>query len=242
MAAADVSLFAIQTAVDEVMRSMTQAAGPSLRWSESDEDGLWRELVACILGSRVRYSTAYAAVERLADADLLTAPRCCMDLGIYERSLARVLSASRTPHPFSRAKAHQIRGAAEEIYAAGQCLHGLLGSSILPRDIRRTLANNVPGLGPKQASLFLRNIGFADNLAVLDTHVLTYMNWFHLTEEPLVSVPDVERYEALEDAFVRHSRALGHSPDRFDVAVWIVVRTARREFANGSRNTCVGRV
>lgn len=242
MPAFEVPLFAIQTAVHDVMQALTQQAEPVRRRPAFHEDALWRELVACILGSRVRYATAYAAVRRLADADLLAAPQRSMDFGYYEQSVARTLAASPSPHPFSRAKASQIRGAAEYFYGAGQCICGLLRSSAEPRDVRRTLANDVPGLGPKQASLFLRNIGFADNLAVLDTHVLTYMNWFQLTNEPLLSVPDVQRYEVLEDAFVRHSRSLGHSPECFDIAVWIVVRTARREFAYGLGNTCVGRI
>lgn len=242
MPASQLPLSAIQTAVHDVMHSLTQQARPPLAWSEFNEDALWRELVGCILGSRVRYATAYAAIERLADAGLLSAPHGCGKLNRYEQSTEKVLASSPTPHPFSRAKAKQMRGAAEYIYASGRSLHGMLSSSAAPRDIRRALASDVPGIGPKQASLFLRNVGFADNLAVLDTHVLTYMQWFQLTDEACVSVPNVERYEILEDALIQHSRALGHSPDRFDVAVWVVVRTARREFANGIGNACIGRI
>lgn len=242
MAATEVPLFAIQRALRDVMNELTQQAAAPPRWSELPEDALWRELVACILGSRVRFSTAYAAVGRLAAANLLDASKWRKNFCDYEKALTKILAASTTPHPFSRVKAQQIRGAAEGVYSAGQSLRQALSSSQEPREIRRKLANDVPGLGPKQASLFLRNVGFASNLAVLDVHVLTYMNWFCLTDEPVLSVSGLRRYEMLEEAFVRHSRSLGHSPDQFDVAVWIVVRTARREFTDECRHTCIRRI
>jgi N-glycosylase/DNA lyase len=84
-------------------------------------------------------------------------------------------------------------------------------------------------LGPKQASLFLRNIGYAAHVAVLDIHVLTYMSWVGLTETPIKSVPTVPRYEALEDAFIEHAYSFGQTPDRFDLAVWVVVKVAKEE-------------
>jgi N-glycosylase/DNA lyase len=91
------------------------------------------------------------------------------------------------------------------------------------------LASEVSGLGPKQASLFLRNIGYAAHVAVLDVHVLTYMSLVGLTEVPMKSVSTVRKYEALEDAFIKHAYSFGHAPDRFDLAVWVVLRIAKEE-------------
>jgi N-glycosylase/DNA lyase len=97
------------------------------------------------------------------------------------------------------------------------------------RDTRRRLALEVSGLGPKQASLFLRNIGYAAHVAVLDIHVLTYMNWVGLTETLMRSVPTLRKYEALENAFMEHAYSFGYTPDRFDLAVWVVVKVAKEE-------------
>ena len=84
-------------------------------------------------------------------------------------------------------------------------------------------------MGPKQASLFLRNIGFAANVAVLDIHVLTYMRWVGLIETPVKSISTVRKYEALEDSFIEHAYSFGYAPDRFDLAVWVVVKVAKEE-------------
>jgi len=39
-------------------------------------------------------------------------------------------------------------------------------------DLREWLVKNIKGLGYKEASHFLRNIGFGENLAILDRHIL----------------------------------------------------------------------
>ena len=98
------------------------------------------------------------------------------------------------------------------------------------REARRRLASELPGLGPKQASLFLRNIGYATHVAVLDVHVLTYMCWVGLTEEIVKSISTVRKYEKLEDSFIEHSYSFGYTPDHFDLAVWVVVKVAKEEY------------
>ena len=41
-----------------------------------------------------------------------------------------------------------------------------------PKDKREFLVNNIKGLGHKEASHFLRNIGLGEDLAILDRHIL----------------------------------------------------------------------
>ena len=91
------------------------------------------------------------------------------------------------------------------------------------------MAAEISGLGPKQASLFLRNIGYAKHVAVLDVHVLTYMSWVGLTDAPLKSVPTIHKYEMLEDLFIEHACSFGCTPDQFDLAVWVVVKVAKEQ-------------
>ena len=64
--------------------------------------------------------------------------------------------------------------AAERLYRGKGTLRSFLEDSHDSRDARRRLASEVSGVGPQQASLFLRNIGYAASVAALDIHVLTY--------------------------------------------------------------------
>ena len=191
------------------------------------EDDLWRELVSCILGSRVRFETACAAVERLDDMCLLCHSRRTSDFDQYETDILATLSGK---YPFYKLRANQIRRAAESLYGSGGSITDLLDNTVDFREMRQYLISEIPGLGPKQSSLFLRNIGYADSVAVLDVHVLTYMNWVGLTTVLEKSIPTIRKYETLENSFVEHSLSLGYSPEQFDLAVWLVMKVAREEY------------
>lgn len=230
------SIPSVLRAVQEVCQVLVGSPRGAFRWQSLSEDALWRELVACMLGSRVRFEIAGAALERLVSADLLSSKRRTSRFEEYEHDVLRILASTGDPwsalprvrYPFPRVRAGYIRRAAERIYGRGETIRGLLAAAGDVRDARRLLTTDVPGLGPKQASLFLRNTGYATHVAVLDVHVLTYMNWLGLTTVWTRVVPRLRTYELLEDVFVEHSFSHGHPPDRFDLAVWVVIRVAKK--------------
>jgi N-glycosylase/DNA lyase len=229
-----IPLPAINNAIREVCFALEEKCHQPTCWTSMTEDDLWRELVACILGSRVRFEVAHAAVERMEGRRLFCEDRRSSRFQQYEQDVRAALSergAQGDPkrYPFFRVRANQIRRAAERLYESKDTLRSFLESSRDIRDARRRLALEVSGLGPKQASLFLRNIGYSAHVAVLDIHVLTYMSWVGLIEAPMTSVPTVQKYEALEDAFIEHAYSFGYTPDRFDLAVWVVVKVAKEE-------------
>ena len=226
MRAVQYSLPAIECAIRDVCAALGETERASTSWLNQSEDDLWRELVACILGSRVRFEAAYSAVERMQDMLLLSSSRRTADFDQYEQDAVSALSGG---YPFYRMRANQIRRAAEHLYGTRGSIRAVLNSARDRRGARRLLVAEVSGLGPKQASLFLRNIGYAKYVAVLDVHVLTYMNWVGLTNAPIKSVTTVRRYEILEDAFIEHACSFGSAPDRFDLAVWVVVKAAQEE-------------
>ncbi len=218
------SLPAIEYAIKDVYHILDRI--PPVPWNDISEDDLWSELVYCILGSRVRIETVFAAVERMYDLNLLSSPRSDSEFNELEQKTVAALS---TGYPFVRGKANQIRMAAEHIYKTKGSIKEYLRNTNDVRSARRLLATEVAGLGPKQSSLFLRNIGFTKSIAVLDTHVLTYLSWVGYVESPLKSVSSMGKYESLEESFINHSYSLGCSPDRFDLAVWVVMKVVREE-------------
>ena len=226
MRAVQYSLPAIECAIRDVCAALGETERASTSWLNQSEDDLWRELVACILGSRVRFEAAYSAVERMQDMLLLSSSRRTAGFDQYEQDAVSALSGG---YPFYRMRANQIRRAAEHLYGTRGSIRGVLNAARDGRGARRILAAEVSGLGPKQASLFLRNVGYAKHVAVLDVHVLTYMNWVGLTNAPIKSVSTVRRYETLEDAFIERACSFGSAPDRFDLAVWVVVKAAKEE-------------
>lgn len=227
MTVSHVSLPAIENAIRDVYSALDEKNYQSPTWSMMNEDDLWRELVACVLGSRVQFEAAHAAVERMDKMELLTDGRRSSRFDQYEEDTVAALFGG---YPFYHIRAKQIRRAAERLYGSSGSVREFLDDARDIREARRRLASEVPGLGPKQASLFLRNIGYATHVAVLDVHVLTYMSWVGLTEKIVKSISTVRKYEMLEDSFIQHSYSFGYTPDRFDLAVWVVVKVAKEEY------------
>jgi len=234
MTARRIPLPSINNAIREVFFALEEKCHQPSSWTNMTEDDLWRELVACILGSRVRFEVANSAVERMERQHLFCENRRSSRFHQYEQDVMDALSerdasGESNRYPFFRVRANQIRRSAERLYRSKGTLRSFLEGSHDIRDARRRLALEVAGLGPKQASLFLRNIGYTAHVAVLDIHILTYMSWVGLTETLMRSVPTVRRYEALEDAFIEHAYSLGYTPACFDLAVWVVVKVAKEE-------------
>ncbi len=234
MSVAGIPLPAIKNAIREICFALEERGHRPPTSIGMTEDELWRELVACILGSRVRFEVAHAAVERMERRRLFCEHRRSSRFEEYEQEVVRVLStvdgqSEPSRYPFFRVRANQIRRAAERLYGCHESIRAFLEDSSDIRDARRRLASEISGLGPKQASLFLRNVGYAAHVAVLDVHVLTYMNWVGLTKSPIKAIPSVGKYELLEDVFIEHAHSCGYTPDHFDLAVWVVVRVAKED-------------
>jgi N-glycosylase/DNA lyase len=88
--------------------------------------------------------------------------------------------------------------------------------------LRRSLVTDL-GLGPKQASLFLRNTGYGSELAVIDRHVwryVTLLGWFDNGSPPA----NLNSYETVESLLQVRARNQGLSMSTFDRALWVVFR------------------
>jgi N-glycosylase/DNA lyase len=202
-------------------------------WKELSEDTLFRELAACILGSRVPYEMALAATNQLAEQGLL---RFHDDDGGYllrvEEALCQPLSNSewkrcrRYRFPKTRSKA--LASTAAAFYADGGNVKEWLGRFSDSMSARRGLVEKASGLGPKQASMVLRNIGFCDQLAILDSHLMRFMKLRGLADSRPGCMSTVDGYEAIERRFLDYAARSGWPPAVLDQAIWIVMRVCSR--------------
>jgi N-glycosylase/DNA lyase len=84
---------------------------------------------------------------------------------------------------------------------------------------REWLVKNVMGLGYKEATHFLRNVGLNEGLAILDRHILRNLKRYGAIR----SVPKTlsrKKYLALERSFARFSERIGISLDELDLVFW----------------------
>jgi len=95
---------------------------------------------------------------------------------------------------------------------------------------RELLVHNITGFGPKQASLFLRRVGYCSELAILDTHILDYLKLAAGIELKPSALARLKWYERIEAEFKRISEDFGYSVGCVDLAMWITMRVAKREY------------
>jgi N-glycosylase/DNA lyase len=93
-----------------------------------------------------------------------------------------------------------------------------LGEGRSPPEMRDWFVRNVKGLGWKEASHFLRNIGYRD-LAILDRHILKNLRRHRIIRTLPKSLTPV-RYQSIERKFRRFAVAVGIPMDELDLLFW----------------------
>lgn len=83
---------------------------------------------------------------------------------------------------------------------------------------REWLQRNVKGIGWKESSHFLRNVGFSD-VAILDRHVLAVLREHKLIDEAPRSLA-CGRYLGIEEKLRKFARDLNISLDKLDLYLW----------------------
>ncbi|MDP3340779.1 hypothetical protein [Frigidibacter sp.] len=196
----------------------------------ADEESLWKELSCCILSSQVRYPLAVAAAEALERNAVL------LQKGASVHALETILgSPLQVDHRvqryrFPRSKSQQLASTHAAVHSSADSLTALLDGFSCAEDARRWLVRNAPGVGPKQASMFLRNTGMTYDLAIIDRHVIDYMNEIGISApRGAGGLSNLEGYSAREIALKLYSRDLGMAVGLMDWAIWIVMRMYKSE-------------
>lgn len=181
-----------------------------------------QELLFCLLGGfGVTYELCHSAAclvaelepfsDRWSDEGLRTALVAVLESPKFE---PRRRDGSLRRYRFPRRKAALI------VEARGWLLrHSPLSErlrSIRGSQGRRELLCECSGIGPKSASWILRNVGWGDDLAILDIHVLRA-----LADAGRIGEVQMPRdYELAEVAFLDWCRELDAPPAAFDLFVW----------------------
>ena len=84
--------------------------------------------------------------------------------------------------------------------------------------LREFLVENIKGMGYKEASHFLRNIG-RRNLAILDRHILKNLVKYGAMKELLKSMTKKQYFE-IEKKFMKFADKIGVPMDELDLLLW----------------------
>lgn len=226
-------------AVDRTIRALCIDVKGSnqevLDWQLRTEEELLYEACVCMFSSQMVFEVAEAAAQRIKDRGLLKATTS----RDYEQRLVTVLGEPlnferdgkiRHARPrFKNRLASLLFTTVKTMRIQGQSLRDTLFSASTAREARELLVQQVWGFGPKQASLFLRRVGYCAELAVLDIHILDYLRVARGLDPKPSALSRLESYERIEVEFQKVAEEFGHSVGCVDLAMWITMRVAKRE-------------
>jgi N-glycosylase/DNA lyase len=190
------------------------------------EATLRKELIFCLLGGHgVTYELAHSAT-KVVQSLRPFAPT--WTLGPLRRAIHLELATPQfEPHRadgglrryrYPARKARLTAEAVAWVHAEGGLRRGLARRET--EDARREWLCGCPGVGMKTASWLLRNSGWAQNLAILDVHLLRALAEAQVIEEPLLP----RDYKTIERAYLSWANELGACPAALDLFLWDVQR------------------
>lgn len=233
-------LAVINQTIQELCTEAEAIISPNADWRQLTEEELLQEAATCIFGSQMFYELSLAVAERLRQQGLFRRQSYGENWqSEYEAKVVASFSTplsvkingiNRTAMPrFKNRFASLLTKTMATMLEQDTSLHRILSSAPSAREARKMLVEMVWGFGPKQASLFLRRVGFCSELAVLDTHVLDYLHMACGISPKPGSLSRLPVYERLETTFQRLATEFGHAVGSLDLAMWITMRVAKRE-------------
>lgn len=134
-------------------------------------------------------------------------------LTLSEPELARRLKS--LGHRFPNTRANYIG----ESKKYKNSLKDIIASFNGGEELREWLVENIKGLGYKEASHFLRNIGY-DNFAIVDFHIIDLLEKYNLIVAP--STLTKKRYLKIEDILREIAKMSGLTPAELDLYLWYI--------------------
>ena len=205
-----------QTKPDDELHKLYQERRDAIRARLSEfkqvlqrsEEDIFAELCFCLLTPQSSAKTCWDAVTRLRERSLL--------LKGSQQDIEPVLNSVR----FNDTKARYIVEA-RALFSKDRALliKPQITSFYNPYELREWLVENVKGLGYKEASHFLRNIGLGEEFAILDRHILRNLAQLKVIPE----VPDTltkKRYLEIEERVRRFSKEIGIPMADLDLLLW----------------------
>ena len=177
-------------------------------FENSNDDRIFAELIFCLLTPQSKAKICWKAVENLIKKDLLIH-------GSYEQVL-RELKGVR----FKKNTARYIIEARKTFTRENEIrIKSVISSFSDSKKAREWLVKYVKGMGYKEASHFLRNIGFGEDLAILDRHILKNLRLLGVIED-MPKTLTKKRYMEIENKMREFSKDIGIPLSHLDLLFW----------------------
>lgn len=175
-------------------------------WEEGDER-IFDEMVFCLFTPQSKAKVCWNTVQELKNNDLL--------LEGEEDTISDEIKRVR----FRNNKAGYLVEARDKFIENNRSIKEKISEFDDQKEARKWIVENVKGLGYKEASHFLRNIGKGENLAILDRHILRNLVSLEVIDE-IPKTLTKKRYLDIEKKMKEFSDEIGIPLGHLDLVLW----------------------
>jgi len=177
-------------------------------WEKGSEEDIFEELAFCLLTPQSKARICWMAVERMKKNEVLLR-------GSYEEILENLQGVR-----FKYTKAQNIILAREFFMQEGKLsIRDKLKEFSNPWEMREYLVKTIRGIGYKEASHFLRNIGMGEKLAILDRHIMRNLRKLGVIGEIPRNLTR-KKYLEIEEKMHAFCEEIGIPLAHFDLLLW----------------------
>ncbi len=186
---------------EEVSELITRRMKEFEKLGRGDDRSIFKELAFCLLTANYSAEGGIKIQEAIGDGFIM----------LSEEELEKRLR--ELGHRFPKARAEYIVEARRLL----PILRNILMSFRDERALREWLVRNVKGLGYKEASHFLRNIGYK-NVAIIDYHIVDLLVRYGIIERPKTLTK--RRYLEIESILEKIAEKTGLTLGELDLYLW----------------------
>ena len=184
----------------EIMSQVERRIREFRRTREQDADSIFKELCFCILTANYNAEGGIRIQKEIDDGFIK----------LSEKKLARKLK--ELGHRFPNTRAKYIVEARKHRNALHKNLRFMNDNAL-----REWIVSNIKGLGYKEASHFMRNIGY-DDVAIIDFHILDFLEKHRMIERPKTLTP--KKYMEIEEVVRKAASKSRMSLGELDLYMW----------------------
>jgi N-glycosylase/DNA lyase len=176
---------------------------------QQDDNHVFAELCFCLLTPQSKAKSCWRTIEKLKET------------GLLYNGTAEEMKKWMAPVRFNENKSKYL-------VEARQLFSDNSGKIIIKEKmkalpdvvaLRKWLVTNVKGFGMKEASHFLRNVGFGDDIAILDRHILKNLVKYSIIGEIPKSMTE-KKYLEIEEKMRKFSEEIGIPFAHLDLLFW----------------------
>jgi N-glycosylase/DNA lyase len=177
-------------------------------WENGTDEEIFAELIYCIITPMARGKMCCAAVDAMVRTGVLFT-------GTREQIKGQLIGARF----ITKKSAYIVEARQKFLHNDSVPLRSIIRTIGNDQETRQWLIERIKGIGYKEASHFLRNVGFTQDLAILDRHILRNLYSFGAMAE----IPDSlskRRYLEIEKRMREFSGSIRIPMGHLDLLLW----------------------